>query len=148
MADESVGTPPQTPWHLWVVGILAVLWNAVGAFDYLMTQTGNEAYMSQFSPDQLEYFYTFPTWLVFFWATAVWGSVVASVLLLLRREWAVGVFLVSFVAMVVTSVDNFLLRDGLEVMGTGGAVFSVIIFFAALGLWLYSRAMAQRGVLT
>ena len=28
----------KTPVHLWVVGILAVLWNSAGAFDYSATQ--------------------------------------------------------------------------------------------------------------
>jgi len=31
----------KTPIHLWVVGILAILWNSIGAVDYLMTQTQN-----------------------------------------------------------------------------------------------------------
>lgn len=26
-----------TPWHLWVVGVVAVLWNAFGCWDYTMT---------------------------------------------------------------------------------------------------------------
>ena len=28
----------RTPVHLWIVGILALLWNLMGAFDYLATQ--------------------------------------------------------------------------------------------------------------
>ena len=28
----------KTPVHLWIVGILALLWNAVDAFDFLATQ--------------------------------------------------------------------------------------------------------------
>lgn len=140
--------PGKAPWHLWLVGILALLWNAVGAFDYVMTETRNEAYMGQFSPEQLEYFYGFPGWVVAFWAIAVWGSVLGSVLLLLRKRAAAPVFLVSFVAMIVTSFHNFVLTDGMEVMGGAGAVFSGFIFLFALGLWLYARAMADRGVLT
>lgn len=31
----------RAPWHLWLIGIIAVLWHAGGAFDYLMTQTNN-----------------------------------------------------------------------------------------------------------
>ncbi|MEX0892485.1 MAG: hypothetical protein WEB88_09975 [Gemmatimonadota bacterium] len=69
---------PRTPVHLWVIGALALLWNSVGAFDYLMTQTRNEGYMGQFSAEQLEYFYGFPTWVVAFWALAVWGGVAFS----------------------------------------------------------------------
>lgn len=139
--------PSKAPWHLWLVGVLALVWNAFGAFDYFMTKTENEAYMSSFTPEQLEYFYSFPAWVTVFWATAVWGSVLASVLLLARKRAAAPVFLVSFVAMVITSFHNFVLSNGLEMMGSGGAIFSAVIFVAALGLWLYAKAMADRGVL-
>ena len=38
-ADEiGPGVRPKTPKHLWIVGILALLWNFMGAFDYLATQ--------------------------------------------------------------------------------------------------------------
>lgn len=148
MSEDATATASSTPWHLWVVGALAVLWNGVGAFDYLMTQTQNESYMGQFTPEQLEYFYGFPTWVVFFWALAVWGGVLGSLLLLMRKRLAVPVLLVSFVSMIVTSIHNFLLSDGLDVMGPGGAAFSGLIFVVALILWLYARAMAERKVLT
>ena len=148
MPEDTVSTTGRTPRHLWVVGILAVLWDSVGAFDYLMTQTRNESYMGQFTPEQLEYFYGFPAWVVAFWALAVWGGLLGSVLLLLRKRVAVPVLLVSFVSMVVTAIHNFLLTNGMEVMGAGGAAFSVVIFAVALGLWLYARKMAEKGVLT
>lgn len=145
--SEDAATTRRTPWHLWLGGILGLLWNAVGAYDYLMTQTQNESYMSQFNPEQLEYFYGFPSWVVAFWALAVWGGVLGALLLLLRKRLSVPVLLVSFLAMIVTSVHNFLLSDGLEVMGGVGVGFSVLVFVVALGLWLYARAMARRGVL-
>jgi hypothetical protein len=143
-SDRSTATPK----HVWIVGILALLWNAGGAYDYLMTQTRNEAYMSKFTPEQLEYFYGFPAWVDSAWAIAVWGAVLGSVLLLLRRKLALPVFVVSLVAMVATTVHNYLLSDGLELMGgIGPAIFSVLIFAAAVALVLYTRAMAARGVL-
>jgi hypothetical protein len=133
---------------LWIVGVVTLLWNAMGAFDYLMTQTKNEAYMANFTPEQLEYFYGFPAWVVACWAIAVWGGVLGSILLLLRKALAVPVFLVSFLAMVATTIHNFVLTDGLEVMGGAGAVaFSAVIFVVALFLYLYARAMRGRGVL-
>ena len=33
-----------TPMHLWIVGILSLLWNAFGACDYTMTEMGNLAW--------------------------------------------------------------------------------------------------------
>lgn len=148
MSEDQTSSNGRTPWHLWVVGALSLLWNAVGAFDYLMTQTRNEGYMSSFTPEQLEYFYGFPSWVVAFWALAVWGGVLGSVLLLLRKKLAVGVFLVSFVSMVVTTIHNFVLSNGLEVIGDPfDLVFSGLIFVFALLLYLYAKAMSNRGVL-
>ena len=85
--------------------------------------------MSQFTPEQLEYFYGFPAWLDAFWALAVWGGVLGALLLLTRRRAAVPVLLTSLVAMVVISIHNFVLTDGLDVMGGAGVAFSGVIVF-------------------
>ena len=148
MSEDANAAPVKAPWHLWVVGILGFLWDSVGAFDYVMTQTQNEAYMSEFTPEQLDFFYNVPTWVVFFWAIAVWGGLAGTALILLRKRLAVPVLLASFVAMVVTSVHNFVLANGAAIMGPIGAVFSVVIFLVALGLWFYAKKMTERGVLT
>ena len=97
----------KAPVHLWIVGILALLWNAVGAFDYLATKLRLDFYMSQFTPEQLDYFYGFPAWVEFFWAIAVWGGILGSALLLMRKRQAVIVFLASFVSMVITATRAY-----------------------------------------
>ena len=50
-ATAPNGTTSPTPKQLWGIGIVAVLWNCMGCFDYLMTQTHNEAYTGSFSPE-------------------------------------------------------------------------------------------------
>lgn len=137
-----------TPVHLWIIGVVTLLWNCVGAFDYLMTQTENESYMGQFTEAQLAYFYGFPTWVEVFWALAVWGGVLGSILLLLRKCLALPVLAVSLASMVITAIYNFGMSNGMEVMGTGGFLFTVAIFIVALGLVVYARAMQKRDVLT
>ena len=120
----------------------------MGAFDYLMTQTKNAEYMANFSPAQLEYFYGFPTWMTAAWAVAVWGGMLCAVLLLMRKHLAEPVFLVSFVAVVLTTLYSYVLSNGTEVFeGVGSQVFSALIFAVALGLYLYARQLRKRGVL-
>lgn len=138
----------RKPWHLWVVGIVSLLWNVMGVVDYLMTETRNEAYMAKFTQEQLDYFYEFPAWAVSTWAIAVWGGLLGSVLLLLARRLATPVFLVSLIAMILTTVYSYGFSNGLEVMGgVGPALFSAVIFVISVLLWLYARAMGRRGVL-
>ena len=70
----------RTAWYFWLIGIVALLWNAMGAMDYLMTQTRNDAYMSAFTPEQLAFFYGFPSWVIASWAIGVWGGVLGLLL--------------------------------------------------------------------
>jgi hypothetical protein len=140
-------TREKAPIHLWIVGVLALLWNAMGAWDYLATKLRLEAYMEGFTEEQLAYFYGFPSWVVAFWAIAVWGALLASVGLLLRRKWSVWVFGVSFVALVVTSIHNFGLSNGAEIMGSVGVIFAVVIWIISILLLMYSCWLAKRGVL-
>ncbi len=149
MTAEQISGTGRTPKHLWIVGVIALLWNAMSAMDYLMTQTKNEAYMGKFTPEQLAFFYGFPTWVVAAWAIAVWAGVLGAVLLLLRKRLAVPVFLASLVAMVITSFHNYVLSDGMAVMGADAMAlgFTVLIFVVAIALYMYARAMQKRGSL-
>lgn len=140
-------TGVKTPWHLWVVGVVSLLWNAVGASDYTMTQMKFEPYMSQFTPEQLEYFYGFPAWMDAVWAVGVWGSVLGSLLLLLRSRYAVYAFGASLIALILSTVYNYGLSDGLKVTGSAALIFTVVIFIIAVGLFAYARNMTARGVL-
>lgn len=148
MADP---TPPatKTPWHLWVVGVVAVLWNSIGALDFTMTQLKNEAYLKSLTPAQLEYIYAFPLWSVLAWAAGVYGGFIGSILLLVRKRWAVPVFLVSIAGALLTSLYSHVLTDGDKVMGggSGAMIFSAVIIVIAVLLWVYARKMAKRGVL-
>jgi hypothetical protein len=149
--DASVLEPPaapaRTPVHLWVVGVLALLWNAVGAFDYLATELRLDFYTQQFSEEELAYFYGFPAWAVSAWAFAVWGGVAGALGLLMRRRWAVWMFGVSLLGLAVTTVYNFVLTDGAAFMGPAAAVFTALIWLVAILLFVYARRQALRGVL-
>lgn len=145
MSDATA--PPRTPAHLWIVGVLSLLWNAMGAFDYSASQFEVESYMSQFTPEQRAYFDSFPAWAVAGWALGVWGALAGSLGLLLRKAWSFGAFAVSLAGLAISSIYNFLLTDGAAVMGTGGVVFSLVIWLVAILLLLYARNQKRAGVL-
>jgi hypothetical protein len=140
-------TTVKTPFHLWIVGILAVLWNAMGAFDYSATQFRLEFYMSQFTQQQLEYFYAFPPWVDAAWAIAVWSSLLGSLCLLIRKSWAASLFGLAILGLATSSVYNFILSDGLKAMGSEGATFTAVIWVIAILLYFYASAMSKRQVL-
>ena len=148
MSESEAVNAGKTPLHLWVIGVIGLLWSAVGAMDYVMTQTQNEGYMSNFTPEQLAFFYGLPSWTIATWAIGVWGGVLGSIFLLMRKGVAVWIFLASLVGMLITTFQNYVLSNGLEIMGDAfSLLFTTVIFLIALGLYLYSRAMRRSGVI-
>lgn len=146
-ASVSAVGRPRTPVHLWIVGVLALLWNAIGAFDYLASQLKLDFYMSQFTEAQLAYFYGFPKWAVAAWAFGVWGAVAGSVGLLLRRRWSLWAFAVSIVGMVGSWVYTLGMSNGAEIMGSGGMIFGAVIWVVAILLLVYAWRQSAKGVL-
>ncbi|WP_417232664.1 hypothetical protein [Brevundimonas sp.] len=139
----------KVPWHLWVVGVIALLWNAYGGYDYYMTMTQGEAYMtaSGLSPEMIAYYGGMPSWMAAVWAVGVWGGVAAAVLLLLRMNWAVYAFFVSLAAFLVSVVYTYGLSDGASVVGQQGMIMSAVIGVAALFFLWYALRMQKRHVL-
>ena len=139
----------KAPWHIWLVGIVVLLWNAMGALDYVMTKIRYEPYLAQLTAEQRAFFDGFPLWVTAAWAIAVWGAVLAAILLLLRRRAAVGMFALALVAMLVTALHNFVLAtpNMTSIVGTGALIFSAAIAVVAFLEWAYALWLARRGVL-
>jgi hypothetical protein len=139
----------KTPRHLWVVGALSLVWNAFGAMDYTMTKMGNAEYLAGFTPEQAAFFLSYPIWANIGWALGVWGSVLGSVLLLLRSRHAVTAFLISLVGLAISCVYQFGMHyaDLMRMFGTFPMIFTAVIWVILIALYLYARRQAAAGVL-
>ena len=146
MAEEK-----KTPWHLWVVGVVSLLWNAFGGYDFIMTTTQGETYFraSGFDQPMIDYFNAMPAWMYGPWALGVWGAVLGSILLLVRRKLAAPILALSFLGAVFSLIYQKVIDvpppppPALAVMTN---MPYVIVLIAALLAW-YAWAMAKRGVL-
>ena len=143
----------KTPWHLWVVGVVATLWNAFGVTDYVMTRTRREAWIDQMMPGTdsakiMAYIDAFPIWASAGWALGVWGALAGSLLLLARSRHAVAAFAVSLLGAI--SGLGYQLANPIDIpemtQGANGVMPYVIIAIAALLLWYAVRQKAA-GVL-
>lgn len=145
MTDTTI----KTPWHLWLVGVFALLFNGVGAFDYVMSKTQGARYMAEagMTPAQITYYQAMPIWIQADWAIGVWGAVLGSVLILLRRRQAVPVLIVSLAAFLLMQIYIFGLTDGRAIMGPPMAITSAVITaFLLVFIW-YAWPITRRGVL-
>jgi hypothetical protein len=145
MATSAEG---RTPAHLWIVGLLALLWNAFGCFQYLMTMTANAAFMAKVPADELAYMDSLPAWLTAFWALGVWGGLAGSVLMLMRSRYSVWAFGLSFIGAVVGCGYQLFMTERPASMTAGamGMIPWFVIIVAAFLLW-YSMSQEKKGLL-
>lgn len=144
-----VSNSMKTPWHLWLIGGLMLLWNGMGAVDYVLTVSRNEGYLAQFTPERLAFLEKFPAWATASWALSVWLFVAGSICLLLRSRQAVRLLFAGLGFMIVTSIHNLFIAEvsALETMSAGEVVFTIVIFVLAILQGFYARSLARRGVL-
>jgi hypothetical protein len=145
MTDASV----KTPWHLWLVGLIAVLFNFIGVYDFVMSMAQGATYQASagMTPEQIAHYQQMPGWMFVVWAVGVFGAFLASILLLLRRKQALPVFILSLAAFVVSLLYTYVLTDGGTVMGQQMAIASAVIASLLVFFSWYAWFMTLRGVL-
>lgn len=134
------------PWHFWVVAVVSLLWNAIGGYDYTMSHLSGDAYMRQMGMKeaQIAYMAAYPSWMHAVWAIGVWGSVLGSILLLLRSRWAFHAFALSTLGALGALIYTAAVGDGAKVMGL---IMPVVIVVICLFFVWYARTMTKRGAL-
>jgi hypothetical protein len=146
MATAYSGPAPK---HLWVVGILSLLWNGYGAYDYPMSHIGGLDFFEAAGLDEAAFawFEAMPAWATAAWAIGVWVSLLGSVLLLLRSRHAATAFLVSIVGALCSFAYQFTSARPASLEGTMTTVMPIVIMILIAAQWYYARRQAAAGVL-
>ena len=144
----------RTPVHLWIVGLLSLLWNGFGCYDYLMTRFRNLEYFRSMAPDvdpnaMLAWVDAFPMYAQAGWGLGVWMGLLGSILLLMRNRWAVPALGLSLLGAVVgLGYQIFLASPPPPPMDTGAmAAMPWVIILVAAALYFYAHRQKQAGVL-
>jgi hypothetical protein len=143
----------RAPIHLWIVGILSLLWGCFGGYDYTMTRMRNTDYIAASMPGvdpnaALAWVDSMPLYAQFGWGLGVWTGILGAVLLLLRNRWAVWAYGLSLVGAVLGLGYQIALAPPLA--GADGPMMKAmpyVIILVALGVFLYARAMQKKGLL-
>jgi hypothetical protein len=143
----------SAPVHLWIVGILSLLWSGFGCYDYAMTRMRDTDYLASMMPTvdpnaALAWIDAFPIWAQFGWGLGVWMGLLGSALLLMRSRWAVHAFALSLIGAVLGLGYQIAMAPPLA--GAVGPMYTImpwVIIGIALFLFLYARAQRTSGVL-
>jgi hypothetical protein len=143
MSEVSV-PERKTPWHVWVVAVLTLLWNGLGAYVIMMAQAGR---FPDLNPEELAYYAAQPLWFVIATDVAVLAPLAAGVALLLRHRAAVVFFAVSLTGIVITDVYDVAAGSSRALVNQAALIATMAIAAIAVLQFVYAWRMRKRFVL-
>lgn len=141
MSDELNGKPPTS---FYIIGGIFFLWNFTGLALYYQQMTMTPEVLEAFGPVKAAFIEATPVWANAAYATAVTVGLIASVLLLLRKSWALPAFIISFAGVLIQDLDSFVLRDVIGVFGSDAFIIPPLVIVIAIAEIWYSRSVANR----
>lgn len=125
-------------WSFWVICIVALIWNFMGSINFVM-QT-NPRMVANFSEAAQSLIASRPLWATIAFAIAVFGGVLAELLLLLKKSVAYYLFVASFLGALITNIHTFQVSSAVDIWV--GSLMSILI--AAFLIW-YSKLVKRKG---
>lgn len=137
MNDSTTAKPAAS---FWVVAGLGFLWNSFGAYLYTMARFNPDVALAQASPAIRDYVANAPLWADIGYGLGVWGSMLGSVLMLVRSRHAVPAFLVSLIG----ALASFAAQ---AMAGVLDAPLAITILVVIVFLWWWSKREVAQGTL-
>ena len=141
----------KTPWHVWVLGLIFLIWFGLGAFDYAMSHLRPQAYLAMMPADlradMTTYLDGYPVWATSAWAIGVWFAVLGAVLLLARSRFCVPAFMLSTAGFAANCAYTYLIGPQIPALtGSGSMMLSGAIFLSLILAIVYTRRLNFVGV--
>ena len=132
----------------WIIGIIALVWNLMGVDGYINQVYKTERFKLMYTEEQLEIIFNLPSWVTAAFAIAVLSSVLACILLLLRKKAAKTFFLIGLIAVLIQSTYNIFMNPGKEMYRALEYTMLILIPTFSVFLYWYSKKCTDNGILT
>lgn len=147
MTEETSSNP--TTWF-WAIGGLLAVWNLSGLYQYYLmsTITPEALEAAGYNAQQIAHVLSTPAWAHSGYAIAVNAGVLGVIFLLLRKAWAIPMFVLSLVGALVQDIDAYVLRGALEHFDKVWLIIPItVVVICVFEIW-YSRRAHKRGWLS
>lgn len=143
MSEETNNKPNM--WF-WVIGGLLGVWNLSGLYMYYLSSitTPEQLEDAGYNLEQVAHVVNTPAWAHSGYAIAVTAGVLGVLFLLLRKSWAIPMFVLSLIGALVQDLDAYVLRGALEHFDAIWLILPItVIVICVAEIWYARRAKAK-----
>ena len=147
MSEESISRPTTAFWI--IAGLLAV-WNLSGLFMYyqMSITTPEQLQAAGYNAAQIAHVVDTPKWAHSAYAIAVNAGVLGVIFLMLRKAWAIPMFVLSLAGALMQDLDAYVLRGALDHFDAAWLAIPItVVVICIFEIW-YARAAKAKGWLS
>ncbi len=126
----------KIPVWFWALSVIILLWNIMGVMSFFMHTMVSEETLQSLPTNERELYGKFPLWTKIVFAIAVFGGLLGSISLLLRKKSAKALFILSLIAVIIQMYHNLFMTNSIEVYGQEAWVMPImVVLFGILSVW-------------
>lgn len=127
---NSRNTVPAPKWFI-VFAILALVWNLLGVMAFYMQVNMTPDTIAAMPEAEQALYNSYPIWALIAFACAVFGGVLGSLLLVLKKNLAGPLLLISLIGVLVQVGHTVFVAKAYEVYGPGSLAMPVLLVVIA-----------------
>ena len=130
----------KAPVIFWIISAIALLWNLMGVAAFVGDLMMTSQMMEGMEPALQEMYENNPSWMKIVYGIATITGLLGAISLLIRKSWAIQLFAISLVAVLIQMLYSVMGTNSIEVLGANAAlVMPIFVILIAAFLLYYSR---------
>ena len=142
---SNMSTTSKTATSFWVISIIALIWNIMGLIAFFGDIFISQEALAALPDAQRELYESTPSWLRIFYGIAVFGGTLGCIALLIKKSFAIPLFIISLIAIVIQMGFSFFMTNAVEVNGIISIIMPIIVIAIAIFLLWYARHSKAKG---
>ncbi len=143
-ATESSDKTSPPVWF-WVISIIALLWYLMDMSAFSMRVLMTDDFIKAMPENQQHLYRNMPLWVNIVFAGEVFGGALGCVGLLLRKKWALPLFVVSILGVLSQTLHVYFLSDAVSTLGTPAVVMPLLAILIGIGMIVLAKSAIPKG---
>ncbi len=142
-ATESSDKTSPPVWF-WVISIIAMLWYLIDISAFFMRVLMTDDVIKAMPENQQHLYRKMPLWVNIVFAGEVFGGALGGVGLLLRKKWALPLFVVSILGVLSQTFHVYFLSDAISTMGTPAVVMPLLAILIGMVMIVLAKSAISK----
>ena len=141
--ESSCKTSP--PVWFWVISVVALLWYLMDTSAFFMRLFMTDDAIKAMPENQQHLFQNIPLWVNIVFACEVFGGTLGCIALLLRKNWALPLFVISILGVLAQTSNIWFLTDAISAMGAPAIVMPLVAIIIGAAMIVLAKSAIPKG---